>query len=84
MVQLLFAFVLSQPSDLLALYRHQPLNFTPSFLFSQDQHFNMVEYHIPVSAGGVANIFDLLEASKAAFNIRHFSVSQTTLEEVRN
>ncbi|XP_061858379.1 glucosylceramide transporter ABCA12 [Colius striatus] len=48
----------------------------------KDQHFNMVEYHVPVSAGGVANIFDLLEASKAAFNIRHFSVSQTTLEEV--
>ncbi|KAM6332822.1 glucosylceramide transporter ABCA12 [Podargus strigoides] len=48
----------------------------------KDQHFNMVEYHVPVSAGGVANIFDLLEANKAAFNIRHFSVSQTTLEEV--
>uniref|UniRef100_A0A8C3EVH1 ATP binding cassette subfamily A member 12 n=1 Tax=Corvus moneduloides TaxID=1196302 RepID=A0A8C3EVH1_CORMO len=50
----------------------------------KDRHFNMVEYHVPVSAGGVANIFDLLEGSKAAFNIRHFSVSQTTLEEVRN
>ncbi|XP_065493613.1 glucosylceramide transporter ABCA12 [Caloenas nicobarica] len=48
----------------------------------KDRHFNMVEYHVPVSAGGVANIFDLLEASKAVFNIRHFSVSQTTLEEV--
>ncbi|KAM6349075.1 glucosylceramide transporter ABCA12 [Alca torda] len=48
----------------------------------KDRHFNMVEYHVPVSAGGVANIFDLLEASKAAFDIRHFSVSQTTLEEV--
>ncbi|XP_032866623.2 glucosylceramide transporter ABCA12 isoform X1 [Tyto alba] len=48
----------------------------------KDQHFSMVEYHVPVSAGGVANIFDLLEASKATFNIRHFSVSQTTLEEV--
>ncbi|XP_027591452.2 ATP-binding cassette sub-family A member 12 [Pipra filicauda] len=48
----------------------------------KDRHFNMVEYHVPVSAGGVANIFDLLEGSKAAFNIRHFSVSQTTLEEV--
>ncbi|XP_071418175.1 glucosylceramide transporter ABCA12 [Pithys albifrons albifrons] len=48
----------------------------------KDQHFSMVEYHVPVSAGGVANIFDLLEGSKAAFNIRHFSVSQTTLEEV--
>ncbi|XP_010217767.1 PREDICTED: ATP-binding cassette sub-family A member 12 [Tinamus guttatus] len=48
----------------------------------KDRHFNMVEYHIPVSAGGVANIFDLLESNKAAFKIRHFSVSQTTLEEV--
>nr|XP_054492464.1 glucosylceramide transporter ABCA12 [Agelaius phoeniceus] len=48
----------------------------------KDQHFKMVEYHVPVSAGGVANIFDLLEGNKAAFNIRHFSVSQTTLEEV--
>uniref|UniRef100_A0A8C0U8M7 ATP binding cassette subfamily A member 12 n=1 Tax=Cyanistes caeruleus TaxID=156563 RepID=A0A8C0U8M7_CYACU len=50
----------------------------------KDRHFRMVEYHVPVSAGGVANIFDLLEGSKAAFDIRHFSVSQTTLEEVRN
>ncbi|XP_025903800.1 ATP-binding cassette sub-family A member 12 [Nothoprocta perdicaria] len=48
----------------------------------KDRHFNMVEYHVPVSAGGVANIFDLLESNKAAFKIRHFSVSQTTLEEV--
>lgn len=80
----LLLFSARQPSDLLAFYRQQPLNFTPSFLFPQDRHFSMVEYHVPVSAGGVANIFDLLEASKAAFNIRHFSVSQTTLEEVRN
>lgn len=64
---------MAQLLDLLAL------GFPP-----QDQHFRMVEYHVPVSAGGVANIFDLLESSKAAFNIRHFSVSQTTLEEVRN
>ncbi|XP_064371423.1 glucosylceramide transporter ABCA12 isoform X2 [Dromaius novaehollandiae] len=48
----------------------------------KDRHFNMVEYHVPVSAGGVANIFDLLETNKTAFKIRHFSVSQTTLEEV--
>lgn len=72
-----------QPVRQLAFHR-QPPNFTPSLLFLQDRHFNMVEYHVPVSAGGVANIFDLLEASKEAFKIRHFSVSQTTLEEVRN
>ncbi|KYO33489.1 hypothetical protein Y1Q_0008681 [Alligator mississippiensis] len=48
----------------------------------KDQHFSMVEYHVPVTAGGVANIFELLENNKTAFKIRHFSVSQTTLEEV--
>ncbi|KAM9123066.1 glucosylceramide transporter ABCA12 [Pangshura tecta] len=48
----------------------------------KDRHLNTVEYHVPVSAGGVANIFDLLETNKIAFKIRHFSVSQTTLEEV--
>ncbi|XP_053900841.1 glucosylceramide transporter ABCA12 [Malaclemys terrapin pileata] len=48
----------------------------------KDRHLNTVEYHVPISAGGVANIFDLLETNKIAFKIRHFSVSQTTLEEV--
>uniref|UniRef100_A0A8C0QKP8 ATP binding cassette subfamily A member 12 n=1 Tax=Chelonoidis abingdonii TaxID=106734 RepID=A0A8C0QKP8_CHEAB len=48
----------------------------------KDRHLNTVEYHVPVSAGGVGNIFDLLETNKIAFKIRHFSVSQTTLEEV--
>ncbi|KAJ7345047.1 hypothetical protein JRQ81_000997, partial [Phrynocephalus forsythii] len=48
----------------------------------KDHQLNMVEYHVPVSAGGVANIFQLLETNKATFNIRHFSVCQTTLEEV--
>nr|XP_056717219.1 glucosylceramide transporter ABCA12 [Euleptes europaea] len=48
----------------------------------KDHQLNMAEYHIPGSAGGVANIFQLLEANKSVFKIRHFSVSQTTLEEV--
>ncbi|XP_074856969.1 glucosylceramide transporter ABCA12 [Carettochelys insculpta] len=48
----------------------------------KDRHLNTVEYHVPVSAGGVTNIFGLLETNKIAFKIRHFSVSQTTLEEV--
>ncbi|XP_066478185.1 glucosylceramide transporter ABCA12 [Tiliqua scincoides] len=48
----------------------------------KDHQLNMVEYHVPMSAGGVANIFQLLEINKAVFRIRHFSVSQTTLEEV--
>ncbi|XP_058041914.1 glucosylceramide transporter ABCA12 isoform X1 [Ahaetulla prasina] len=55
-------------------------NFPNTYL--RDHQLNMVEYHIPVSAGGVANIFQLLERNKAVFEIKHFSVSQTTLEEV--
>ncbi|XP_075175813.1 glucosylceramide transporter ABCA12 [Anomaloglossus baeobatrachus] len=60
-----------------------------SFMHSQfpntylkEQHFTMAEYHVPVSAGGVASIFDLLESNKNDLNIIHFSVSQTTLDEV--
>ncbi|XP_031749717.1 ATP-binding cassette sub-family A member 12-like [Xenopus tropicalis] len=48
----------------------------------KDQHFTMVEYHVPVTTGGIAVIFDLLEANKSDLNIIHFSVSQTTLDEV--
>lgn len=43
----------------------------------------MVEYHVPVAPGGVADIFDQLESNKNALQIKHFSVSQTTLDEVR-
>lgn len=38
---------------------------------------------MPVAPGGVASIFDLLESNKAVLQIKHFSVSQTTLDEVR-
>ncbi|XP_048050303.1 glucosylceramide transporter ABCA12 isoform X2 [Megalobrama amblycephala] len=48
----------------------------------KDHHSNMVEYHVPVAPGGVASIFGLLEANKAVLQIKHFSVSQTTLDEV--
>lgn len=43
----------------------------------------MVEYHVPVAPGGVADIFSQLESNKNALQIKHFSVSQTTLDEVR-
>lgn len=43
----------------------------------------MVEYHVAVAPGGVADIFDQLESNKTALQIKHFSVSQTTLDEVR-
>uniref|UniRef100_A0A8D0GSN9 ATP binding cassette subfamily A member 12 n=1 Tax=Sphenodon punctatus TaxID=8508 RepID=A0A8D0GSN9_SPHPU len=63
-----------------ALTQFMQLHFPNTCL--KDHQLNMAEYHVPVSAGGVANIFDLLETNKIAFKIRHFSVSQTTLEGV--
>ncbi|XP_055967800.1 glucosylceramide transporter ABCA12 [Sorex fumeus] len=63
-----------------ALTRFMQLHFPKTYL--KDQHLSMLEYHVPVTAGGVANIFDLLETNKAALNITNFLVSQTTLEEV--
>ncbi|XP_067108192.1 glucosylceramide transporter ABCA12 [Osmerus mordax] len=50
--------------------------------YLKDQHSNMVEYHVPIAPGGVADIFDQLESNKATLQIKHFSVSQTTLDEV--
>jgi hypothetical protein len=50
---------------------------------SQDQHSFIVEYHVPVAPGGMVDIFDQLESNKATLQIKHFSVSQTTLDEVR-
>ncbi|XP_074154864.1 glucosylceramide transporter ABCA12 [Sminthopsis crassicaudata] len=63
-----------------ALTQFMQLHFPKTYL--KDQHLSMLEYHVPVTAGGVANIFDLLETNKAALNITNFLVSQTTLEEV--
>ncbi|XP_057618599.1 glucosylceramide transporter ABCA12 [Chionomys nivalis] len=62
------------------LTRFMQLHFPKTYL--KDQHLSMLEYHVPVTAGGVANIFDLLETNKTALNITNFLVSQTTLEEV--
>ncbi|KAK2839661.1 hypothetical protein Q5P01_013401 [Channa striata] len=50
--------------------------------YLKDQHSNMVEYHVAIAPGGVADIFDQLESNKNALQIKHFSVSQTTLDEV--
>ncbi|XP_077011154.1 glucosylceramide transporter ABCA12 isoform X2 [Tamandua tetradactyla] len=67
-------------SSMDSLTRFMQLHFPKTYL--KDQHLSMLEYHVPVTAGGVANIFDLLETNKAALNITNFLVSQTTLEEV--
>ncbi|XP_015235444.1 PREDICTED: ATP-binding cassette sub-family A member 12 [Cyprinodon variegatus] len=50
--------------------------------YLKDQHSAMVEYHVPNAPGGVADIFSQLESNKHALRIKHFAVSQTTLDEV--
>uniref|UniRef100_A0A669E9I1 ATP binding cassette subfamily A member 12 n=1 Tax=Oreochromis niloticus TaxID=8128 RepID=A0A669E9I1_ORENI len=50
--------------------------------YLKDQHSTVVEYHVPFAPGGLADIFDQLESNKNALQIKHFSVSQTTLDEV--
>ncbi|XP_028991900.1 uncharacterized protein abca12 [Betta splendens] len=67
-------------SDAAAITRFMQRQFPSTYL--KDQHSNMVEYHIPSAPGGVADIFDQLESNKNALQIKHFSVSQTTLDEV--
>ncbi|XP_067300426.1 uncharacterized protein abca12 isoform X2 [Pseudorasbora parva] len=68
----------SSDVDMISNFMQQ--NFPTTFL--KDHHSNMVEYHVPVAPGGVASIFGLLESNKAVLQIQHFSVSQTTLDEV--
>ncbi|XP_049624392.1 LOW QUALITY PROTEIN: glucosylceramide transporter ABCA12 [Suncus etruscus] len=64
-----------------ALTRFMQLHFPKTYL--KDQHLSMLEYHVPVTAGGVANIFDVIsKLIRLLLNITNFLVSQTTLEEV--
>uniref|UniRef100_A0A8C4GN07 ATP-binding cassette, sub-family A (ABC1), member 12 n=1 Tax=Dicentrarchus labrax TaxID=13489 RepID=A0A8C4GN07_DICLA len=67
-------------SDTEAITGFMQRRFPSTYL--KDQHSTMVEYHVPVAPGGVADIFDQLESNKNALQIKHFSVSQTTLDEV--
>ncbi|KFU85700.1 ATP-binding cassette sub-family A member 13, partial [Chaetura pelagica] len=46
------------------------------------QHLNLLEYHIPQSQGCLAELFRVLENHKALLQIKHYSISQTTLEQV--
>nr|XP_061799272.1 uncharacterized protein LOC133590666 [Nerophis lumbriciformis] len=50
--------------------------------YLKDQHSSMAEYRVPIAHGGVAAIFQHLERNKISLKIKHFSVSQTTLDEV--
>ncbi|NXE26198.1 ABCAD protein, partial [Ardeotis kori] len=46
------------------------------------QHLNLLEYHVPQSQGCLAELFRVLENLKAFLQIKHYSINQTTLEQV--
>ncbi|XP_053732917.1 glucosylceramide transporter ABCA12 [Synchiropus splendidus] len=73
-------YLAEAPGDVEAITGFMQRRFPSTYL--KDQHSSMVEYHVPVAPGGVADIFDQLESNKNALQIKHFSVSQTTLDEV--
>ncbi|XP_068940595.1 ATP-binding cassette sub-family A member 13 [Petaurus breviceps papuanus] len=46
------------------------------------QHLNLLEYHVPQRWGCLADLFRVLENNKTLLNIKHYSINQTTLEQV--
>lgn len=52
------------------------------FFFFQGQRLNLLEYHMPKRQACLANLFRVLEDNKSFLNIRHYSINQTTLEQV--
>lgn len=67
-------------SDAEAITSFMQSHFPSTYL--KEQHSTMVEYHVPLAPGGVSDIFGQLESNKNCLEIQHFSVSQTSLDEV--
>ncbi|CAM9884095.1 unnamed protein product [Rangifer tarandus platyrhynchus] len=64
----------STVSDCLKLY-------FPGIQF-KGQRLNLLEYHMPKRQVCLANLFRVLEENKSFLNIRHYSINQTTLEQI--
>ncbi|XP_020919557.1 ATP-binding cassette sub-family A member 13 isoform X2 [Sus scrofa] len=64
----------SAVSDCLKLY-------FPGIQF-KGQHLNLLEYLVPKRWGCLADLFTVLETNKHSLRIEHYSVNQTTLEQV--
>nr|XP_020755556.1 LOW QUALITY PROTEIN: ATP-binding cassette sub-family A member 13 [Odocoileus virginianus texanus] len=64
----------STVSDCLKLY-------FPGIQF-KGQRLNLLEYHMPKRQACLANLFRVLEDNKSFLNIRHYSINQTTLEQI--
>ncbi|XP_077435659.1 uncharacterized protein abca12 [Vanacampus margaritifer] len=73
-------YLAESASDVEAITAFMQKRFPSTYL--KDQHSSMAEFHVPVAPGGVADIFQQLECNKTWLKIKHFSVSQTTLDEV--
>ncbi|XP_057628469.1 ATP-binding cassette sub-family A member 13 [Chionomys nivalis] len=46
------------------------------------QHLNLLEYHVQKNWECLADLFKVLENNKSLLNIKHYSISQITLEQV--
>ncbi|XDB49958.1 hypothetical protein AB1E18_003527 [Capra hircus] len=64
----------SAVSDCLKLY-------FPGIQF-KGQRLNLLEYHMPKRWACLANLFRVLEDNKSFLNITHYSINQTTLEQI--
>ncbi|XP_010623196.1 ATP-binding cassette sub-family A member 13 [Fukomys damarensis] len=56
------------------------LNF--SGVWFKGQRLNLLEYYVPKRWACLADLFRVLESNKTFLNIEHYSIKQTTLEEV--
>ncbi|XP_048464142.1 ATP-binding cassette sub-family A member 13-like [Rhincodon typus] len=50
----------------------------------KEQHQYSLEYEIPQRQGDLAKMFQFLENNKAELNIKHYSISQATLDQTMN
>ena len=54
-----------------------------SLFYLQERHHNMLQYQIPSGVMPLANVFGCIESAQEALDIEDYSVSQTTLDNVR-
>jgi len=49
----------------------------------KDKHGNKLEYIIPHKGNSLSKIFGVMESNKCGYSIADYSVSQTTLDQVK-
>ena len=49
----------------------------------REQHHNMLQYQLPSENLSLAQLFAAMEDAKKEFNVEDYSVSQTTLDQVK-